>query len=68
MANPLKIVKQAPPMSTLDVIYNRRAVRNYLPQGIDQHTIRALIDAAVHAPTAMHEEAWSFVVIQIKVY
>jgi nitroreductase len=47
-----------------DVLYGRRSVRAYKPQAIDESTIRALLDAAVHAPTAMHEEPWEFVVVQ----
>ena len=53
-------------MNVLDAIYDRRAVRNYLPQKIDQAIIHTLLNAAVHAPTAMHEEPWSFLVIQNK--
>lgn len=53
-------------MSVLDAIYRRRAVRDYKPEPIDRETIEALLDAAVHAPTAMHIEPWSFVVIQDK--
>lgn len=53
-------------MNVLDAIYSRRAVRDYLPQKIDQTTIHILLNAAVQAPTAMHEEPWSFVVIQNK--
>lgn len=53
-------------MNAVDVIYHRRAVRDYLPQKIDQDVIHALLDAAVQAPTAMHEEPWSFIVIQDK--
>lgn len=51
-------------MSVKDAIYNRHAVRDYLPQKVDHDLIHILLDAAVHAPTAMHEEPWSFVVIQ----
>jgi nitroreductase len=51
-------------MNTLDAVYNRRAVRDYLPQLLDKATINSLLDAAVHAPTAMHEEPWAFAVIQ----
>lgn len=54
------------PMSAVDVIYHRRSVRNYTPQKLDETIIRTLLDAAVHAPTAMHEEPWSFAVIQDK--
>ena len=53
-------------MSVMDAIYHRRSVRNYAPGKIDQTIIRSLLDAAVHAPTAMHEEPWSFAVIQDK--
>jgi nitroreductase len=54
------------PMSAMDAIYHRRSVRDYAPETIDQAVIRSLLDAAVHAPTAMHEEPWSFAVIQDK--
>lgn len=50
--------------ATLDTIQRRRAVRSYKPERLDERTIRKLLDAAVHAPTAIHEEAWAFVVIQ----
>jgi len=66
MTNPRKAAKPEVSMSALDAIYHRRSVRNYTLQTIDQAVIRALLDAAVHAPTAMHEEPWSFAVIQDK--
>ena len=53
-------------MNVLDAIYNRRAVRDYLHKKIDQTIIHTLLNAAVQAPTAMHEEPWTFVVIQNK--
>ena len=52
------------PLSALDVIFTRRSVRAYTGQTLDQATIRALIDAAVRAPTAMRAEPWLFLVIQ----
>jgi nitroreductase len=52
------------PLTTLDVIYTRRSVRSYAPQKLDESTIRALLNAAVQAPTAMHAEPWAFLVIQ----
>jgi nitroreductase len=64
MTNPQKAAKPEVSMSAMDAIYHRRAVRNYMPRTIDQAVIRALLDAAVHAPTAMHEEPWAFAVIQ----
>lgn len=64
MTSPQKTAKPENFMSVMDAIYNRHAVRDYLLQKIDQDVIRTLLDAAVHAPTAMHEEPWSFVIIQ----
>lgn len=61
-----KILNPEVSMSTLDAIHQRRSVRDYTPEKIDQATIRALLDAAVHAPTAVHEEPWAFAVIQNK--
>lgn len=51
-------------MSAMDAIYHRRAVRDYAPEKIDESVIRKLLDAAVHAPTAIHEEPWAFAIIQ----
>jgi len=48
----------------LKIIHARRSVRKYAATPIDNATIKILLDAAVHAPTAMHEEPWAFVVVQ----
>jgi nitroreductase len=53
-------------MSVMDAIYKRRAVRAYTSQKVDETALKTLLDAAVHAPTAVHEEPWSFAVIQDK--
>jgi nitroreductase len=66
MTNSQKTATPAVPMSVMDAIYHRRAVRDYTQQKIDKETISTLIDAAVHAPTAMHEEAWTFAIVQDK--
>ncbi len=52
------------PLSALDAIFTRRSVRAFTRRKIDDATVRSLLDAAVQAPTAMHLEPWSFVVIQ----
>jgi nitroreductase len=52
------------PLSTLDAIYGRRSVRSFAARPLERSTIRALLDAAVQAPTAMHEQPWLFVVVQ----
>ncbi len=52
------------PSRSTAFIYERHAVRSYEPEVVDEWTIRTLLDAAVHAPTAVHEEPWRFVVVQ----
>ena len=52
------------PLSALDAIFIRRSVRAFTAQSLDEPTIRALLDAAIQAPTAMHTEPWVFVVVQ----
>ena len=51
-------------MLALDAIYKRRATRSFTATKVDESTIHELLRAAVHAPTAMHEEPWFFVVVQ----
>lgn len=53
-------------IDVMDAIHNRRAVRNYLPQKVDAEIINQLLDAAAHAPSALHEESRAFVVVQDK--
>ncbi|HTT08043.1 MAG TPA: nitroreductase family protein [Gammaproteobacteria bacterium] len=47
-----------------DAIQQRRSVRSYTADKLDRDTIDALLKAAVRAPTAVHQEPWSFVVVQ----
>ncbi|GMV30077.1 MAG: NAD(P)H nitroreductase [Rhodanobacteraceae bacterium] len=48
----------------IDAIGQRRAVREYSAQPVDDETLRTLLHAAVRAPTAMHREPWQFVVLR----
>ena len=66
MNNQKTSTKTEIPISVTDAIYHRRSVRDYAPGKMDQAVIRSLLDAAVHAPTARHEEPWTFAVIQDK--
>lgn len=59
---PLPVVE----MSVHETILARRSVRSYLSKKIDKVVISSLLEAAVHAPTAMHREPWAFVIIQDK--
>ena len=51
-------------MTVRDAIYGRCSVRTYDPEQVSQSTLRALLAAAVRAPTAMHGEPWQFVIVQ----
>jgi len=51
-------------MSVMEAINGRQSVRAYAPQNLDASTVRALLAAAVRAPTAVHEEPWAFAIIQ----
>lgn len=53
-------------MDLKDAIYSRRAVRAYKQDPIDEATIKAIIDAAIQAPSAVNEQPWSFTVVRDK--
>lgn len=58
-------MRQAEPrMNIMDAIHGRRSVRSYAPERLDTVTIQTLLDAAIWAPTAVHEEPWAFVIVQ----
>jgi nitroreductase len=64
MTRPSPTVKTERPLTALDAIYGRRSVRSYTGQPLERSVVRALLDAAVQAPTALHEQPWVFVVVQ----
>jgi nitroreductase len=51
-------------IGTLDAIYRLRATRAFSSAPVGDASIRELLRAAVHAPTAMHLEPWAFVIVQ----
>ena len=51
-------------MNIFEAILARRSVRSHTSHEIDRTTVHTLLEAAVRAPTAMHQEPWGFVVIQ----
>jgi nitroreductase len=53
-------------MDARQAIYGRRAVRDYTTEPVDEATLRALIDAAVQAPSAVNQQPWSFSVVRDK--
>lgn len=48
----------------MGAINGRRSIRAYAGDPLTEHEVRALLHAAVMAPTAMHEEPWGFAVVQ----
>lgn len=53
-------------MTIFETILARRSVRSYKARKVDRTSISILLEAAVRAPTAIHQEPWAFVVIQDK--
>ena len=52
------------PGSLMEALKARRSVRAYSDRGVGRGEVARLLEAAVLAPTAMHEEPWAFSVIQ----
>ena len=52
--------------SVFETILARRSVRKFKAKKVEHSTIRNLLEAAVRAPTAIHQEPWAFVIIQDK--
>ncbi len=48
----------------LKVIKNRRSVRKYKAEQINQESIEAIIEAGIYAPTAHNDQPWHFTVVQ----
>ncbi len=51
-------------MDLHEAIAGRRSVREYQARVVDEATIRRLIDAAVHAPSAVNQQPWTFTVVR----
>lgn len=52
--------------SVFEAILARRSVRSYKARKVDRSTVNILLEAAVRAPTAIHQEPWAFIIIQDK--
>jgi nitroreductase len=53
-------------MTIFETILARRSVRRFKARKVDKTAINILLEAAIHAPTSIHQEPWAFVVIQDK--
>lgn len=52
------------PVPELELIYQRRSVRNFQTDPVPDAVIEQLIDAAVHAPSGKNRQNWHFVVVR----
>jgi nitroreductase len=51
-------------MELTDAILKRRSVRDYRTDPLPKETITRLIEAAIHAPSAINQQPWSFSVVR----
>jgi nitroreductase len=51
-------------MDLNEVLAGRRAVREYTAAPVDEAALRALVQAAVLAPSAMNQQPWAFAVVR----
>jgi len=51
-------------MNVIEAIKTRRAVRAFTPRVVEEASVRALLTAAVQAPSATNAQPWAFAVIQ----
>jgi len=51
---------------TIEIIKNRRSVREYLPEQIKDDELQNILEAAIYAPTAHNDQPWHFTIIQNK--
>lgn len=51
-------------MDLFEALKTRRSIRKYTDEPVSDDNIHALLDAAMHAPSAKNEQPWHFVVIR----
>ena len=51
-------------MDVLEAIYTTRAMRRVKPDPIPDDVLRAIVDAAVRAPSGGNQQGWSFVLVR----
>ncbi len=50
-------------MDAIEAIKTRRSVRSFTEEPVDEATVKLLLEAAMDAPSAHHEEPWHLVVV-----
>ncbi len=51
---------------TAKVALSRRSIRRYKEQQVEEEALRTIMEAAIHAPSAMNAQRWYFAVVQNK--
>lgn len=51
-------------MDVFEAIRQRRSVRAFTTEPVDEATLRQLVDAAIAAPSAVNEQSWLFTVVR----
>ena len=51
-------------MEKLELFFERRSIRKYTDQRIDNETIEKIIKAAMYAPSAVNCQPWHFIVVE----
>ncbi len=50
-------------METIDTIFTRRSIRNFLGKPVEPEHVKTLLKAAMYAPSAVNEQPWRFLVL-----
>jgi nitroreductase len=51
-------------MDVMEAIHQRRSVRDYTGDAVDEGVLRQIIDAATWAPSAINQQPWLFTVVR----
>ena len=61
---PNDVVIPTADMDVLEAIYTTRAMRRVKPDPIPDDVLRAILDAAIRAPSGGNQQGWSFIVVR----
>jgi nitroreductase len=51
-------------MDVIDAIKNRRSIRHFKPNDIDEKTVQAVLEAAHWAPSWSNNQCWRFIIVR----
>ena len=50
----------------MNELFNRVSVRDYMEARVEPDKVDLMLKAAMHAPSAMNQQAWEFIVVDDK--